>query len=252
MNLVDDLLALDRPLLVALDVDGTIAPIVQDPDKATIPDDTLAVLKALASAPSIGLALITGRDLDSLSRMEQLDGIWRGVEHGGLVLAPGERSQRQELAEEHQHALTRFKEWVRDHAEDAFIEYKPRSVAVHVRGIAGTDPDRADALLDEAEEIATELGLHVRQGRCVREAETLEHDKGEALREIFERSGARSTFYVGDDVTDLPAIEFASRHGIGAFVLSHENPEPPSESVVVIENTKDVTVLLTELSRRLA
>jgi hypothetical protein len=57
---------------------------------------------------------------------------------------------------------------------------------------------------------------------------------------------------VGDDVTDLPAIEFASRHGIGAFVLSHENPEPPSESVVVIENTKDVTVLLTELSRRLA
>ena len=249
MNLVDDLLALDRPLLVALDVDGTIAPIVPDPDKAAIPDDTLAALKALASVPSIALALITGRDLDSLSRMEQLHGIWRGVEHGGLVLAPGERSQRRELAEEQEHALMRFREWVRDHGEDAFVEYKPRSIAVHVREIAATNPDRAKTLLAEAEEVATGLGLHVRQGRCVREAEAFEHDKGEALREIFERSGARSTFFVGDDVTDLPAIEFASKHGIGAFVVSHENPKPPSESVVVIKNTDDVAILLAELSR---
>lgn len=252
MSLVDDLLALDRPLLVALDVDGTIAPIVRDPDKATIPDDTLAVLKVLASTPSTELALITGRDLDSLSRMEQLDGIWRAVEHGGLVLAPGQQPQPQELPEERQHALARFREWVRDHAEDAFVEYKPRAVAVHVRAIAETDPDQANALLDEAEEIATGLGLHVRKGRCVREAEALEHDKGEALREIFERSGARSTFFAGDDVTDLPAIEFASKHGIGAFVLSRERPEPPSESVVVIENAKGVVALLSEISRRLA
>jgi len=252
MSLVDDLLTLERPLLVALDVDGTIAPIVRDPDSATIPDDTLEALKALASAPAVLLALITGRDLDSLSRMEQLDGIWRGVEHGGLVLAPGQQPQQREIAEEHEHALARFREWVRDHAEDAFVEYKPRAVAVHVRGIGETDPNRANALLDEAEELATGLGLHVRRGRCVREAEAVEYDKGEALREIFERGGARSIFFAGDDMTDLPAIEFASKHGIGAFVLSHENPEPPSESMAVIRSTKGVTALLRELSRRLA
>lgn len=252
MSLLEDVLALDRPILVALDVDGTLAPIVRDPDEAAIPKGTLKVLNALASAASVELALITGRDLESLSRMERLDGIWRGVEHGGLVLGPGEQPRPRELAEEHALALARFKEWVRNHAEDAFVEYKPRAVAVHVRAIAETDPARANRLLDEAEELAAGLGLHVRRGRCVREAEAREHDKGEALREIFERSGARSTFFAGDDVTDLPAIEFASTHGIGAFVLSPERPDPPTKSMLVIESAKDVAQLLAELSRRLA
>ena len=92
----------------------------------------------------------------------------------------------------------------------------------------------------------------MRKGRCVREAEVLEHSKGEALREIFERSGARSTFFAGDDVTDIPAIEFASTHGIGAVVLSAERPHPPIESMSVIESAREVAQLLAELSDRLA
>ena len=251
MSLIEDLLALDRPLLIALDVDGTLAPIVREPDKAEIPKDTLEVLKALASTPEVEVALITGRDLDSLSRMERLDGIWRALEHGGFVLGPGEQPRRRELSAEHELALARFKEWVGEHAEDAFVEYKPRAIAVHVRALAETDPGRAHRLLDEAEELAKGLGLHVRKGRSVREAEALRHDKGEALREIFERSGARAVFFAGDDVTDLPAIEFAGEHGIGAFVLSSEIPEAPSESVVAIESANEVVKLLAELSRRL-
>ncbi len=246
------MLALERPLLVALDVDGTLAPIVRNPDEAAIPKDTLQVLRALASLPTVELALITGRDFESLTRMERLDGIWRGVEHGGLVIGPGEQPQRRQLEKAHEVALARFREWVSDHAEDAFVEYKPRAVAVHVRAIAETDPARANKLLDEAEELAAGLGLHVRKGRCVREAEVLEHSKGEALREIFERSGARSTFFAGDDVTDIPAIEFASTHGIGAFVLSAERPHPPIESMSVIESAREVAQLLAELSDRLA
>ncbi|MGB5415834.1 MAG: trehalose-phosphatase, partial [Polyangiales bacterium] len=83
--LVESLLELERPLLVALDVDGTISPIVRDPDLARIPASTLSNLETLARAPGVGLALITGRALSSIARMEQLEGIWRAVEHGGLV-----------------------------------------------------------------------------------------------------------------------------------------------------------------------
>lgn len=251
MSLIEDLLALERPLLIALDVDGTLAPIVREPDKAEIPQNTLEVLETLASTPKVEVALITGRDLESLSRMERLDGIWRGVEHGGLVLGPGEQPRHRELSEEHKLALAQFREWVGEHAEGAFVEYKPRAIAVHVRALAETDPGRALRLLDEAEKLAKGLGLHVRKGRSVREAEALRHDKGEALREIFERSGARNVFFAGDDVTDLPAIEFADKHGIGAFVLSSEMPGPPSQAVVAIDGANEVMKLLAELSRRL-
>ena len=251
-SLVDRLLTLERPLLVALDVDGTLAPIVRDPDRAAIPERTLSILAALAKTPMLEVALITGRDLSSLRSMEQLEGAWRAVEHGGLVLAPGETPSRRGLTTEQREALRRFRQWVDTHAQDAFIEYKPQAIAVHVRGIAAADPGRADRLLQEADVLAESLGLHVRRGKALREAEAVVHDKGCALRGIFERSGARSVFFAGDDLTDLPAIDFAAKHGVGAFVCSDEQQDAPSRSAVLLRNVDEVATLLSRLSERIA
>jgi trehalose-phosphatase len=251
-SLLETLLRLERPLLVALDVDGTLSPIVREPDLAEIPEPTHSVLAALAGAPTVELALITGRDLGSLSRMEQLDGVWRAVEHGRVVLAPGQTPSRPELTTQHREALDRFRQWADTHARDAFIEYKPQAVAVHVRAIASNDPDRADQLLREADELAQSLGLHVRRGKALREAEAVRHDKGSALREIFERSGARSVFFAGDDLTDFPAIEFAAEHGLGAFVCSEEQRDTPSASAVLLRNVDEVSSLLSQLLQRIA
>lgn len=252
MSLVDQLLSLERPLLVALDVDGTLAPIVRDPDASAIPEGTLQSLASLAELPEVRVALITGRDLASLSRMESLEGIWRGVEHGGVVLAPGEPAKPRELSEEHQRALDRFGDWARQHALDAFVEHKPRAIAIHVRQLAERAPSRAKALLEEAEHLGSSLGLHVRKGRCVREAEATRHDKGEALAEIYQRSGAQSVFFAGDDVTDMPAIEFAIERGVGGFVVSEERPEPPSVDTVRFDGVKEVATLLASLVARLS
>jgi len=251
-SLLETLLRLDRPLLVALDVDGTLSPIVRNPDLAKIPEPTRSVLAALAGTPTVELALITGRDLGSLSRMEQLDGVWRAVEHGGVVLAPGQTPSRPELTTEQREALDRFRQWADTHARDAFIESKPQAVAVHVRGVASSDPDRADQLLREADELAQSLGLHVRRGKALREAEAVRHDKGSALREIFERSRAKSVFFAGDDLTDFPAIEFAAEHGVGAFVCSEEQQGTPSASAVLLRNVDEVSSLLSQLLQRIA
>jgi len=238
------LLHLERPLLVALDVDGTISPIVRDPDTAEIPTNTMTLLEELSDAPGIVLALITGRDLSSLQRMEQLDGIWRAVEHGGLVLGPNEAPGPRRLSEAQQAVLGEFKRWVDAHAQDAFIEFKPQAVAVHVRGIAMHDPERAERLMAEADALAQRLGLHVRRGKALREAELVSHDKGVALREILERSGARSVLFIGDDLTDFPAIELAAERGVGAFVSSHEQRGAPSSSAVVLDGIDEVAAML--------
>ncbi|MEM7137439.1 MAG: trehalose-phosphatase [Myxococcota bacterium] len=251
MTLLDRVLGLKRPLLIGLDVDGTLAPIVENPDAATIPEGTLASLERLGRAEGVVLALITGRDLQSLSRMEQIDGIWRGVEHGGVVIAPGEQPTPRAMSESHRGALERFDAWTREHAEGAFIEHKPGAIAVHVRVLAQAEPTRAKALLEEAEAFALSVGLHPRQGRALVEVEAVSGDKGEALREIFSLSGARSVLFVGDDVTDLPAIEFANRKGLGAFVVSSERGAPPGTSTTTLDGVGTVATLLAELARRL-
>lgn len=242
-DLVERLLRLERPLLIALDVDGTISPIVRDPDMAEIPAETLATLAALSAAPEIEIALVTGRDLASLRRMEQLEGIWRAVEHGGVVLAPGEAPGERQLGASQQDALAQFRRWA-DGATGAFIEHKPQAVAVHVRAIAMQDPERAERLMNEADALAQSLGLYVRRGKALREAEAVPHDKGAALREILERSGARSVLFVGDDLTDFPAIDLATEQGIGAFVRSRERRGAPSPSAVTLDGVEEVVSVL--------
>jgi trehalose-phosphatase len=248
--IVDSLLELERPLLLALDVDGTISPIVRDPDLARIPAKTLSNLKRLARAPGLELALVTGRALSSLARMEQLEGIWRAVEHGGLVLGPGQAPAPRALPPEQHEALDLFRRWVETRAQDAFIEYKPQAIAVHVRGIQSEDPARAAKLLDEADELARDLGLHVRRGKALREAEAVRHDKGSALAEIFERAGASSVFFAGDDLTDLPAIDFATQQGVGAFVCSDERGGAPPASATLLQNVDEMALLLEQMAER--
>jgi len=250
-TLLQSSLSLERPLLIALDVDGTLAPIVRDPDIAAIPPPTLRALETLARAKDVVLALVTGRDLPSLEQMERLEGIWRAVEHGGLVLAPGETPTRRELTTEQRSALERFKQWVDDHAEGAFIEHKPQAVAVHVRALAMTDPGRAAQLMNEADELAQRLGLHVRRGKALREAEAVPYDKGRAVEEIYARCGAHSMLFIGDDVTDFPAIELATQRGIGVFVRSNEQRGTPSDSAVVLHDVDEVASLLRGLADRL-
>lgn len=249
--LLESLLELERPLLLALDVDGTISPIVRDPDLAQIPATTLSNLQALAEAPGVELALITGRALSSLERMERLEGVWRALEHGGLVVAPGQTPAPRELTAERRAALDRFQHWVETRARDAFIEQKPQAIAVHVRAIASEDPARAEQLLREADELAQSLGLRVRRGKALREAEAVRHDKGSALREIFERSGSTSVFFAGDDLTDFSAIDFAMLHGMGAFVCSDEQRAAPPASATLLQSVDEMAELLAKLVERI-
>lgn len=250
-RLLHRLMELERPLLVALDVDGTLAPVVQDPFRAQIPAPTLSTLAGLAATPGLEVALITGRDLASLQRMERLEGIWRAVEHGGLVLAPGQAPAERSLSREQQEALERFRAWAEENAPDAFVEHKPQAIAIHVRPIAQRDPERARRVLDEADDLARSLGLHVRSGKALREAEAAHHEKADAVDQIRRRSGARSVFFVGDDLTDMSAIELASRMGVGAFVRSDERSAPP-QTTVLLDGIDEVAEVLAGLLQRSA
>lgn len=245
---------LGRPLLVALDVDGSLAPIVDDPSEARVPEATRALLERLEAVPQVHVALVTGRDARSLRSVVGPVHVWRAVSHGRVVLGPRESHAQAPLPPAEAKRLAAFEEWARGEAgsEGARIEVKDGAIAVHVRELAQRDAPAAEALLRRARERAEQEGLVARTGRAVCEAEVEAGDKGSALAKLIEATGAAGVVYAGDDLTDLPAIRLAvERGGVGIFVASGER-KAPSEASVTVGGTSALTALLHHLADRLA
>lgn len=241
--------SLGRPLLLAFDVDGTLAPIVDDPDAARVPTESRALLRSLVGRRGLRIALVTGRDAASLSRVLKLEGAWRGMEHGRRVVGPRQSARRPQLAAADRERLLRFESWARREAvpAGARLERKPAARAVHVRELAARDPRAAARVLSAARVAADKAGLSPREGRAVVEAELGSASKADALDTLMRRTRADGVVYLGDDVTDVPALRRAEElGGVGVFVRSPERRKPRGVSAAV-DGPAGVHALLLEL-----
>lgn len=244
---VQAIAALPRPLVLAFDVDGTLAPIVRDAAEARVPVTLQRGLRRLARVPGVHPAVITGRDWPSLRRMLPLTGMYRAVEHGGLLLPPGSNTRPAAPTAAEQAKLQAFEEWALTHAvpAGADLERKRSSRGLHVRKLAASSPEQAEALLAQAQQAAARCGLLPRHGRSIVEAELQEANKGEALRRIVAAIGARGVFFAGDDLTDLPAIEQAVAHdGVGLFVRSADRPQAPEGVSGAVEGPEEIAAIV--------
>ena len=185
-RVVSRILTQPRPLLLAFDVDGTLSPIVDDPAQAYVPIEVAAALRKLARARGVCVALVTGRDAAALSKMVRVPGAYRALEHGRLVLKPGQRVSTGGPGASQRRALAAFESWVRSVAVPAGgeLEHKSASRALHVRKLARRKPRLAERLLEEAAVEAARLGLHPRPGRAVLEAQVAPADKATALSQL--------------------------------------------------------------------
>lgn len=250
-RLAERIASLPRPLLVALDVDGTLAPIVDDPARARVPAEVAARVDALSRAPGVLVALVTGRDAARLDRMIDAPRAWRVVEHGRAILAPGGAPAPIDAATRAR--LDAFESWATETLapRGARIERKPGSVAVHARELCARDARAGGAVLEDARREARLAGLAPREGRAVVEAAVGHADKGTALAALMSRTGALSVVYAGDDLTDEPAIALASERGLGLFVRSSERPSAPPEASAALPGPEAVAELLEHLVRLL-
>ncbi|AXI78215.1 trehalose-phosphatase [Peterkaempfera bronchialis] len=198
--------------VVALDFDGTLAPIVPDPDQARAHPGAVAALARLA--PLVGaVAIVTGRPAGVAVRYGGFAGV-AGLEHlvvlghygaerwdavTGEVRAPrvhpGVAAVRAELPG----FLDRIGAW-----QGTWVEDKGRSVAVHTRRTE--DPDTAlEQLRAPLLALADRHGLVGEPGRMVLELRPPGVDKGAALSGFLHERGAHAVLYAGDDLGDLAA-----------------------------------------------
>jgi trehalose 6-phosphate phosphatase len=190
-------------LLVALDFDGVLAPIVPVPSDARALPGAAATVRALAELPGTTVTLVSGRGLADLSAVSGLAAPVRLIgSHGG------ERDDGGELLDDDQRALkarlaTALADLV-DGVPGVVLEDKPAGVAVHVRG---AEPDAGARVLDAVRAgPAAWAGVDATEGKAVLDLAVLQVSKGAAIDALRESVGADAVLFVGDDVTDETAF----------------------------------------------
>ena len=204
-DLADALAALARvpTLLVALDFDGVLAPIVHDPSSSRPLPGSAAAVRELADLPTTTVAMLSGRALADLRAVSGFGPPVRLVgSHGGEF-----DDGALELTEEQRSAKDALVEGVRAVVEGepaARLEGKPAGIVVHVRG---AEPEVAERVLAAVRAGPARLpGVEATEGKAVLEMAVLQVSKGSAIDTLREQLGADAALFVGDDVTDETAF----------------------------------------------
>jgi trehalose 6-phosphate phosphatase len=214
----DALVAAAQTTVVGLDFDGTLAPIVDDPESAHIHPDAPGVLLALVEVVR-AVAVITGRPARKALALGGLDDVGAEIGDTGRELfvfgqygyERWSSTQRRVVSPRPPRGLSAFlrdlPRVLRDaDAADAFVEDKGLAIAVHTRRL--DDPVGAyDRLLPRLTELAERRGLAVEPGRNVIEMRSPGMDKGVVVRKLAAEVDAGGFLFAGDDLGDVEAFE---------------------------------------------
>lgn len=243
-----------------LDVDGTLAPVCEHWDQATVPEATREIVAELARHCGM-VAFVSGRPLVDLGRMTGRDDLPAAGNHGLELRRAGEAGGPLPEVAAHLPALAALiARWApRFHEEGILVEDKGATVSFHYRTCP--DPERAARLLmDEVAADARAAGLRPSPGRMVLEVRPpVDADKGTAVTELLgDRPELSHAIFFGDDVTDADAWRALARMAdngrldlsMAVLAISAETaPGLDERADVIVDGTDGVAAALMLLAR---
>lgn len=199
-----------RPLLVALDFDGTLAPLVDDPETSQMLSAAATALVDLVAAPGVDLALISGRSVIDLHRRAAAPvGTVMIGSHGGergLVGTYGLERSDIALEQKQEELLIRVGAALAAVArgrDGVWVQHKPAAAVLHTRLATAAV---AQAATEQSLALAESLGATALHGKDVVEIAVVSATKGSALAALRDELGAAVVLYAGDDTTDEHAF----------------------------------------------
>jgi trehalose 6-phosphate phosphatase len=194
-------------LLVAMDFDGTMAPIVPHADDARPLPRAAAAFAGLAALPRTTTALISGRALASLRGVASppAESLLIGSHGAEAWLGPG--SAGLELDEDQRTLLAEVRGILAEIAGEApgtMLEDKPAGVVLHTRQAA--DDVAEDAVAAARSLLEDRKGVFLKNGKRVLETSVVHASKGEAVAFLRQAAGATAVLFAGDDTTDEDAF----------------------------------------------
>lgn len=200
-----------RPLLLMLDVDGTLAPIAPHPSLARVPDETRRVLAGLVRRPHVSVALVSGRAAHDARRLVGVSSVWAIGNHGAEVMTPDGDVVVDPSVAAFAEPMARVVATLTPLLEPlrgVLVENKTWTLSVHYRlADTGVLPRLRGTVADVAER----NGLRMTEGNMVLEIRPpVDVDKGTAIYRLAGELGAlahgASLLFAGDDVTDEDAF----------------------------------------------
>jgi trehalose 6-phosphate phosphatase len=243
---------------ILLDIDGTLAPIVDNAADAHVPEGTRQLLIEVSRRYRL-VACVSGRQASQARAMVSIGSISYIGSHGAELLRSGWTEARLD---------PKLEDWARrihdfGRAADnsdlrrrrVRLEDKGPIIAFHWRG--APDEESAKAAVDALAARAEEAGLSTHWGRKVLEVRPpVQIDKGAGIRSFLEGTDIEVALYAGDDITDLDAFRTLEQlvdagrlsHVVRVGVTSDEGPEAiAGQADVVVAGTDGVKELLTAL-----
>lgn len=219
-------LAKSPEILIALDFDGTLAPLVDDYETSRMIAPARSALEELSTEPGVTIALVTGRSIDSVKRVADPLASWFVVgSHGIEILGPGEISDYETPWLVPGELVSAFATVAKAHP-GCRLEQKPFGLALHTRGVEESHALAAEAA---AHQVCDEWpgDLVVRTGFGLVECSLGAATKGDGIRELHKRINPDATLFAGDDKTDedgfgvLGPLDVGIRIGPGDSIAPH-------------------------------
>jgi alpha,alpha-trehalose-phosphate synthase [UDP-forming]/trehalose-phosphatase len=240
--------ASDR-LLVALDFDGTLAPLEDEPMKARALPSAAAAVAALAALPDTPVAFVSGRsmhDLREIAEHADDDQIFLAGSHGAEFWVPGVGL----LDTDEDEDAPALRDELRDQmaAEvgglaGVWVEPKTFGFGIHTRVAS---PEDAQTARNAADRLVQDRAPHWRRrtGHNIVEYSFRHEGKDSAVAALRERTGATAVLFAGDDVTDEDALASLGPNDLGIRIGEGE-----TAASVRVRSIQELAAALSLLAR---
>ena len=244
----------NKYIMLFLDYDGTLTPIVDTPNKAIIPQETKRLLSSLSKKKNCRIAIISGRTLVDIKKKFGLKNIIYSGNHGFQIEGP---KIKHELAVPlgYKKALQRIKTHLKEKLsgiKGVFVEDKELSLALHFRLADKRQLPFIKTVFHESIIFyLVKNKIKITPGKRILEVRPPGHwDKGKIIlwllcRQMFELKKENVLpIYIGDDITDEDAFKALKSKGLTVFVGKPGN----SKAGYYLKNTKEVAKFLRLIS----
>ena len=246
----------EKRMAVFLDYDGTLTPIVENPDQAVMHEDMRAVVIELSRHCPIGI--ISGRDLRDVMEKVKIDSIVYAGSHGFDIAGPSGLGSENQIGMEFFPVLDRAEKELSQELvsiQGVFVERKRFAIAIHYRRVDAEQVEAIEKVVDEV--AARHSDLRKSYGKKIFELQPdIDWHKGKALLSLLSALKLDKEdvlpFYIGDDVTDEDAFRELSGWGIGIVVRDKTYETAADYSLKCPDEVREFLLKLIAFCRRSA